>query len=267
MNIFRFEFKNNIRSMLMWGLALSALVSIYLSVFASIFPELSVFMNYLENFPKEIVIAFGLDGLQMKDILGYFSFAFMLVQLGICIQAANYGIGLVSIEERDMTADFLLTKPVSRVKILTIKVLAALSSLLVTLAMVSVVTVIMVELNKGPEGYSHRSLGLLLFGLLMLQLFFFSLGLLVSLLLRKVRSVPPIAMSLVLGLYLLNAFGTSEDNLSVFAYITPFRHFEANAIIRLSRIEPSLLLTSVAVIVVCMLASYILYLRRDIHSV
>ena len=44
----------------------------------------------------------------------------------------NYGFGLVSIEESELTADFLLSKPVSRAQVLTSKLLAALTSLIIT---------------------------------------------------------------------------------------------------------------------------------------
>ena len=47
----------------------------------------------------------------------------------IALQAANYGYSLVSVEERELTADFLLSKPVGRVQILTSKLLAALRDL------------------------------------------------------------------------------------------------------------------------------------------
>jgi len=86
----------------------------------------------LAKFPKELLIAFGMDNLNYATILGYISFYFLFIQLCLAIQAGNFGFGLVSIEENEMTADFLLTRPVSRMKILTSKILAAISSMLLT---------------------------------------------------------------------------------------------------------------------------------------
>ena len=57
---------------------------------------------------------------------------FLFCQICLAIQASNYGFSLVSIEERELTADFLLAKPIGRGKILTAKLLAALAALTIT---------------------------------------------------------------------------------------------------------------------------------------
>ena len=82
--------------------------------------------------PKELLAAFGMDTIDLSTVLGYFSFILMFAQLCLAIQAGNYGFGLVSIEESELTADFLMTKPVSRVRILTSKLLAVLANLIIT---------------------------------------------------------------------------------------------------------------------------------------
>ncbi len=78
----------------------------------------------------------------MATVLGFYGFVFLFVQLCLAIQAGNYGFGLVSIEESELTADFLLSKPVSRAQILTGKLLAALTSLLVTALVLWVSTLV-----------------------------------------------------------------------------------------------------------------------------
>ncbi len=47
-------------------------------------------------------------------------------------QAGNYGFGLVSIEESELTADFLLTKPVGGMAVITSKLVAAVTGLILT---------------------------------------------------------------------------------------------------------------------------------------
>ena len=67
-----------------------------------------------------------MNGIDLATVLGYFGLVFLFVQLCLAIQAANYGFALVSVEEREWTADFLLAKPVGRSQIMTSKLLAAL---------------------------------------------------------------------------------------------------------------------------------------------
>ena len=54
-----------------------------------------------------------MNNLDMSSVLGFFSFVFLFCQICLAIQAANYGFSLVSVEERELTADFLLAKPVA----------------------------------------------------------------------------------------------------------------------------------------------------------
>ncbi len=63
------------------------------------------------NFPPELKMAFGLERMDPATMEGYFGLCFYFCQLCLAIQAANYGLGLVSVEEAELTADFLLTKP------------------------------------------------------------------------------------------------------------------------------------------------------------
>ena len=51
-------------------------------------------------------MAFGMSGIDMASVLGFYGLAFGFVQVCLAIQAANYGFSMLSVEERDLTADF-----------------------------------------------------------------------------------------------------------------------------------------------------------------
>lgn len=266
MNIFLHEFKMNRRSVIIWSLSIFAIILFFMSILSSVAIDVGKMNELLANYPPELLTAFGLDGLDLSTVLGYFGFTFLFCQICVSIQAANYGVSLISIEERDLTADFLLAKPVSRRKILTAKLLAALTSLGITNAVVWIASFSAISLFGDGRAYDTKTLLLLLFTITFLQLFFLSVGLLVSLLMKKVKSVTPISMGLVFGLYVLNAFGGDLDD-NKFAFITPFSHFEANAIIQNGAYDMPLVLISVVVIIASAAVSYFMYQKRDIHSV
>jgi ABC-2 type transport system permease protein len=100
---------------------------------------------------------------------------------------------------------------------------------------------------------------------LVFQLFFLTVGLVISLLVKRVRSVTPYAMALAFGMYVLSAFGSmlGDSNLE---NITPFKHFEPNYIIQNSAYDFPLVMVSVVVIVISLVGSYLLYSRRNIPS-
>jgi len=266
MNIYLHELKMNTRSIITWSATLAVLLLVFLSMFSVISVDMASFNKLMENYPPEMMAVFGLSGLDMGSILGFFALAFLFCQLCVSIQAANLGVSLVSIEERDLTADFLLAKPVSRVRILTAKLLAALTGLAISNAVVWICSLVFVNLFKGDNTYNANTLSLLLLTVTFLQLFFLMVGLLISLLMKKVRSVLPISMGLVFALYILSAFGSSfgED---IFSYLTPFKYFEANAIIKTGALNMQLVPISLVVTLLAVVGSYWLYQRRDIHSV
>lgn len=265
MNIFIHEFKSYLKSVLIWSFSIFLIILVYLAAFYSIADDLSQMNDLLSSFPEELLIAFGMTNLNFTSILGMFGLVFLFCQICLAIQASNYGFSLVSIEEREFTADFLLAKPVGRGKILTIKLLAALAALTVTNLSVWASSFIVINyLNDGPP-IDNEVLVILLSSIVIFQLFFLSAGVVISLLMKRVRSVTPLSMALAFGMYVVSAFGgmLGDDTIDL---ISPFKHFEPNAIIFTGAYDFPLMLISVAVIVVAIPVSYLLYQRRNIAS-
>jgi ABC-2 type transport system permease protein len=265
MNIFNFEFRSKWRSAAIWSFSIALIIVVFLSLYPSFASEQALVLEMMRSFPKELLIAFGMADLDWSNVLGYFALAFVFIQVCLAIQAANYGFSLVSVEESELTADFLLTKPVTRPSILTAKLLAALAALVLTNALVWAVTFLAIDLFGGAEEYAAMPLILLLLSMFVFQLFFLTSGMCISLLVKRVRNVTPFSMALVFGLYVLNAFGgmIGEKGLEM---LSPFKHFNPGAIIRNAAWDHALVLISVAVIVIATAASYVLYTKRNIAA-
>ena len=265
MNIYKHEFKMNVRSVITWSVSLTLLLLVFMSIFTSFAKDAELLTKTLAQMPEQLLVAFGLTGLDLSTVLGYYSFIFLFCQICLAIQAANYGFSLVSVEERDMTADFLLAKPVSRTHILTSKLLAALTSLTITNLAVWAASFVCINLFRDGRTYDTKILFMLLLSIVVFQLFFLSVGIFVSLLMKRVRSVTSASMALAFGMYILSAFGgmLGGDSLDV---ITPFKHFEPKYIVANGAYDTPLVLLNVAVIVLAVVGSYVLYGRRNIHT-
>jgi ABC-2 type transport system permease protein len=266
MNVFRLEVKMQLRSVITWSVAVAALILVFVSLFSSFAKDAALLNEMIANFPEELLTAFGMNGVDLSTILGYFSLAFLFAQICAAIQASNYGFGLVSVEEREWTADFLLAKPVTRTQILTSKLLAALSGLLITDIVIWASSILFITVYKGDATYEPRALWLLLVSIVPFQLFFLCVGLVVSLLVKRVRSVTPYAMALGFGMYVLSVFGDMLGE-SVLEKLTPFKHFEPNYILQHRAYDAPLVVISVAATVLSLVGSYVLYTRRDIPAV
>jgi ABC-2 type transport system permease protein len=265
MNIYMHEFKMLFRSALIWSLSIGLAIFFFLSIYPSIGADVGLINEMMQSFPEEFLVAFGMTDMDWSNILGFYGFVFAFIQICLAIQAANYGFSSVSVEERDLTADFLLAKPVSRPKIMTSKLLAAVTGLTITNAVVWVSSFVFLRVFSGGMPYETKPLLLLMLSNAVFQLLFFSVGMVISLLMKRVRSVTPLSMGLAFGLYLLNAFGgmIGEDTLEI---LSPYNHFEPNYILKNAAYDLPLALISVVAIVVSIAGSYVLYARRNIRS-
>ncbi|MBN2388374.1 MAG: ABC transporter permease subunit [Anaerolineales bacterium] len=265
MNIYVHEFKTKLKSALTWSGSIALLILVFMSMFQVFAADAAMVTDLMNSFPEELLIAFGMTDMDWSTILGFFGLVFTFSQICLAIQAANYGVGLVSIEETEWTADFLLSKPVGRTQIMTSKLLAAITSLAITQAVVWASSFAFLAIFREGQDYQVKSVVLLLLSMIVFQVFFLTVGMAISLLMKRVRNVLPISMALVFGLYILNAFGgmVGEESLEI---LSPFKHFAPSYIIKHTTWDWPLVMISVTLIVVSMVGSYMLYARRNIPS-
>ena len=266
MNIYLYEFKMRLKSVITWSVAVAILILVFVSLFPSFATQAELMNEMMAKFPQQLLTAFGLNGVDLSTVLGYFGFVFLFTQICLAIQAANYGFSLVSIEEREWTADFLVAKPVGRAQIMTSKLLAALSGLTITNIIVWISSFGLISLFKGDRTYETGPLLLLLLSIVVFQLFFLSVGLVISLLVKRIRSVTSYSMGLAFGMYVLSVFGDMLGT-SALEKITPFKHFDPNYILQHGAYDLPLVLISTFVIVISLAGSYALYIKRDIPTV
>jgi ABC-2 type transport system permease protein len=265
-NIFVYEFRARLRSVIIWSLSLIALVFFFFSLFPAFADQAAQLTQMMAKFPPALLEAFGMNNADLSTLMGFYGFLLVFVELCLAIQAGNYGFGLVSIEESELTADFLLSKPVSRIQVITGKLLAALCSLLVTALVVDVSTFISLYAFNAGRSYDMATLVLLMISMLILQLFFLGVGLVISLMVKRVRSVTPYSLALGFGMYVLAAFSGMLGEVKL-EYITPFKQLDPAYIAKNAAYNTPLLLLNVAVTLIAIGASYWLYIRRDIHAV
>lgn len=264
--IFRHEFRGRIKSLISWSLAVIGITLLYFSFYPSFADQAELLNEMMANFPPELLQAFGMTGLDLSQVLGFYTFVFLFVQICLAIQASNYGFGLVSVEETELTADFLLSKPVTRTQILNSKLLAALSIMLLTNLVAWISSFSIINLFRNGHEYEPKTLVLLLSSLILFQLVFLSVGLVVSLLVRRIRSVTPYSMALAFGAYVLSAFSGMLGDVAL-EKITPFKHFDPQYMVQHGSLDVPLVMISVVVTIVSLAGSYWLYIRRDIPAV
>lgn len=265
MNMFVHELKAYRKSTLIWTVSMVLMVIFFLSLFPAIANDAAQFKKLLESYPAGIRKAFGISIDSVTSLLGFYSYVFGYVVLCGAIQAMNLGTSILSKEVREKTADFLLTKPVTRSQVLTAKLLASFVSLLITnviyLAAASMMASFVSEQTVAWEVFILISITAFL-----VELMFLILGILVSAFVSRIKTVLPLSLSVVFGFFILNMFSSVIGDKAL-RYMTPFKYYDTAYIISHSRYEPRFILVETAFILAAVAASYAIYVKKDIHSV
>lgn len=264
MNIFLHELKTYRKSVIIWALSMAALAVIYMFLFKSLGNDIEEFKVFMNNMPDLMKKAFNIYIDSISTLVGFYSFVFTFVVLCGAIQAMNIGTAIVSKEIRDKTADFLMTKPVSRDKILTSKLLAALSSLAITNIIYLALT-IPVAIAISPD-VNMKIFLMLSSTLFFVQVMFMTLGIIVSVMAGKIKSVISISISTVFGFYIIGTLGSIIGDEKV-RYMSPFRYFDLAYIIKNAAYETSFLIVGIIFVIAAIAASYFIYVKKDVHAV
>lgn len=106
---------------------------------------------------------------------------------------------------------------------------------------------------------------LLTLGLFILQLIFMSVGSLMATIKKHSKSVGAAATGVLLISFLLSMIINMNENLDILKYITPFKYFEATAIINGNGFELPFFLLSFVLISLCLIGTYYFYEKRDLN--
>ncbi|WP_438350267.1 ABC transporter permease subunit [Paenibacillus sp. FA6] len=253
------------RSTLIWACSMIGVMALYLSIFPSLSQDAEQFRELFATYPESFREAIGVSLDSIASLIGFYSFVFGFVVLVAAIQAMNLGLGMLSREVRDKTADFLLTKPVTRTQIITAKLTAGVLSLLVSNA-VYVAAASLMAFSVREASFQWHVFFMISITALFVQLIFMSLGMVVSVFAAKIKSVISISLGTVFGFYAIGMLGSVIGDKAI-RYITPFKYFDTAYIIAHSAYEVSFVILSIVIIIATVCTSYYVYAKKDIHAV
>jgi ABC-2 type transport system permease protein len=263
MNIFIHELKQNKVATIIWTAALLAIAALYISIYPSI-SNIDV-SKVMKQFPEAFKKTFGMTEDSLSTFPALYSMILNFVILTGAIQAMNLGVNIISKEVRNKTADFLLSKPVKRFNVLTQKLLSATTLLVITnivfLAMVWGLIQIFIDSHFKFEVFIKSSLTLFL-----VQVFFLSLGFLLGIVLPKIKSVIAISLPTVFGFYIFGLLDTVIGKEKI-KYLTPFKFFDLNKLALGGTYQTGLLIYLGILVALFITGSYIVYQKKDIHTV
>jgi len=265
MNMYIHELKASRKSTITWAITLIGVLTLYMSFYSTINNDADTFIKILEGVPPVVKQAIGLAVNQVTSPLGYYSFVYTFLMVLAAVQALNLGLNIISKEFRNKTADFLLTKPRTRPSVMTAKLLAGVTALIITACIYVVYSAIFVQMVVG-QSFNMNALLLISFSLLILQFIFYALGFLIAVIFPKIKSVISVSLPIVFGFYFVNILASITGD-QLYEYLSVFKYFDPNYIVLNMRYETKYVILSMLIVIICFALSYIVYSKKDVHAV
>lgn len=263
MNIFLRELKANSKSLLIWSVIVILFTFTGITKFSA-YADNPEMLDIMDSMPPALMAAFQMNAFNLTTITGFFGVMFIYFALLGTIAATMWGSDIISKEERDKTVEFSLTLPVSRSKVVTAKIAAAMVNCF-ALLLVTWATAYAATATYSPDAPFYKFLTLCMLTLFILQMIFLSIGILLGCAMKQYKRAGSIAVGLLMGAYFLSIVAGMNEKLDFLHYFSPFTYFDRVQLLNESSVEPFYLLLSLAIIVVSYIAAYTTYNRRDLY--
>ncbi|MGB4588253.1 MAG: ABC transporter permease subunit [Clostridiaceae bacterium] len=264
MNIIVQELKNNRRFMMVWTSSLAAILIVFMLIYPAMLDQASAYKEILAGVPKEVLEALSINIDLLLSYNGFYGYIYIYLMIALGVMGMILGLGMFSKEITGKTADFLLTKPLTRTTIITNKILAGMWIILMT-NIILILTGIILKLILSDNGEGVKGMILISLSGFFTQMIFFSLGILIGILKKRIRFISSFAMSVVFGFFILSMVSQIMDEKALY-YLTPFRYFDSNTLILKGAYESKYLALSFILILVFLGLSYVVFKKKDIHA-
>ena len=260
MTLLKHELSQGKQMLFIW----TAVIAGMLGICIFIYPEMKEQMNDINGMFSNLgsfSSAFGMDKINFGEYLGFFSVECgNVLGLGGAFFAALLGISSLAKEEKENTAEFLLTHPISRRNIVLQKFCALLLQIFILNAAVILVTVFSTyAISESPD---EKTIALLLFAYFILQIETASICFGISAFLSS--KGPGIGLGIAALFYFINILANLTEKMDFLKFFTPFSYAEGADIVADGCLNLPYLSVGLAAAVIGIITAFYWYGKKDI---
>ncbi|OAA29149.1 hypothetical protein AT15_03935 [Kosmotoga arenicorallina S304] len=263
-NIYRKEFKWNLRSFIIWTTIFVAFALMYIPLTDQILQQSEAMLKFIEKMPKLLLQIFSFEPELLTKPEGLFgsegmSFVYILSAVFSSMLAGS----MFSKEFEQKTIEYLLVKPCSRLTVFLSKLSVMFSFILILAGTFTFFEIRLFDAFVTQE-YSVRIL--YAFGLyaLTVQVFFAALATMISVIVQKSSLNTSISIGLIIFMYFGDSLGRSFENLEWMSIISIFRYIPLIDTIKNNQIMLGNSLIIILISGVFLLAGGLIFSRTDI---
>lgn len=260
MKIWRHELRQSKISLIVWSASIAMMLGLCILIYPEMGAEMKTMSKLFSNMGA-FSAAFGMDKLNFGEFSGFFGIECgNVLGLGGAFFAALIGISALSKEEKEHTAEFLLTHPISRTRVLTEK-LCAIFTQLVLLNLICILTTILCTMFIGEQP-SVKPFILLFTAYFIMQLEIAGITFGLSAFLK--HGSLGFGLGLAAMAYFMNILANLSPKAKFIKYFTPFGYTDGADLLSKEVIPAGYLSVGILTGIAGILAAYYWYSRKDI---
>lgn len=263
MNIFFRELRANLKSLLIWG-GIVLLFSVVGFAKFSAYEGNPELLAILDSMPPAMIEALNFNAFNLTTVTGFYGVMINYFALILSVAAAMWGSDIISKEERDKTVEFALTLPVTRSRLITGKILAAVVNC-VALLLITWAAVLIGAAQYQPDGEFYSFVARTMLAMFFLQMIFLAVGIFLGAAMKQYRRAGSVAVSLLLATYFISFVSAMNENLEFLEYFSPFTYFNPGTLLLESQFEMFYVWLSAGIVAVALVGAYVTYARRDLY--
>ena len=261
MTLLKHELKQGSKTLAIWTASIGFLIAICLFMFPEMKGEMDSVSDMFASMGS-FTAAFGMDRLNFGTLIGFYAVECgNILGLGGAFYAALIAVSALAKEEKERTAEFLLSHPVSRVSVISSKLAALVIQIVVMNAVIFALSAACIAAIGEEPAWKEICLLHLAYFLLQLELAGICFG--ISAFLR--RGSLGIGLGIAAMMYFLNIIANISEKAEFLKAVTPFGYAEGADIVANGSLDSELVLIGMIFALIGIAAAYFRYSRKDIH--
>lgn len=263
-NILKNDLRKDLKVFLIISLALTVFFSITLAMYSGMKDSMTAVTDLYSSLSPAIMEALNFHDGQWNSILGFYS-TYYVYYIPMMAGAFSIYLGatVLSREEQNKTAEFLLAKPIRRGQVISSKLLELFIYITLTNLIVWLNGVIWTGFISGfDETFAVISV-MHAYGIF-ICFFFGVLGLFITVLMKRAKAIIGPAIGIVMFMYMFDIILRITDKAQFLLYITPFKYMNIDVLTSDYHMEwwrPGVMAGASLLMI---LGSYFFYRRKDI---
>ena len=261
MTLIKHELRQGWKSLAIWTLS----IGFFIVICVMMYPEMEGEMEEVSEMFSSMgafTAVFGMDKLNFGTLIGFYAIECgNILGIGGAFFAAILGITALAKEEKERTAEFLLSHPVSRNKVITEKLIAVFLQIVIMNVLVYLMSIASIA-GIGEE-ISWEELGLLHLAYFLVQIVLAGICFGISAFIRGNGIGAGIGLATVM--YFINIVANITESAKDLKYLTPFGFAEGADIITNVDLEWKMVAINMVFAFIAVGMAYWKYAKKDIR--